>query len=184
VAFWMPEDLWLATMTASAGATPEQREAFLAVVRPYLLVAAVEGKVGPLGGTDFVDKETMRAKVTVVDKNGVVYRPLADAQLSGDVRNLSTIVRSLFGNMLGAMGQGTHLFFFPARAANGAQIAATTAEGSFSVKVGTETFKWRLPLGSVLPPNVCPEDGEVMSGAWKFCPWHGKPLLPKAKGSQ
>jgi hypothetical protein len=89
----------------------------------------------------------------------------------------------MFGNMLGAMGQGMHLFFFPARATDGSSLADATKEGDFSVRLGEESFKWHLPLGSLLPVKVCPEDGERMSGAWKFCPWHGRALVQSGKVS-
>jgi hypothetical protein len=47
------------------------------------------------------------------------------------------------------------------------------------VKMGEKEFHWRLPLGSLLPPKICPKCGETFSGAYKFCPWDGSTLVEK-----
>ena len=57
--------------------------------------------------------------------------------------------------MLGAMGEGIEVFFFPANSAD-APIAVASKEGAFSVTVGTQTFQWRLPLAALMPQKVCP----------------------------
>jgi len=49
-------------------------------------------------------------------------------------------------------------------------------EGGFSVDLEGKAYTWRLPLGALLTRKTCPVDGEKLSGAWKFCPWHGKTL--------
>ncbi len=175
--WWLPEEYWKVSWESEDTLTEEQQNAFLETVRPYLVLAVVEGTIGPFGGTEFADKDSLRQQVRVIDRNAISYSPLPDEKLSGDVKNLAALLQSLFGNMLGAMGQGMHIFFFPATTAGGAVIAAATEEGKFSVDVGEETFHWRLPISSLLPPKICPEDGEPMSGAWKYCPFHGKKLV-------
>jgi hypothetical protein len=130
-----------------------------------------------LGGINFVDAATLRAGVKLQDSAGRAYAPVPEGQLGGDVKNLVAILRTMFGNMLGAMGEGMQVFFFPAETAAGEKIAVASKEGSFSLKLGEQTFSWRLPLSSLLPQKTCPEDGEKMNGAWKFCPWHGKTLV-------
>ena len=34
----------------------------------------------------------------------------------------------------------------------------------------------QVPLGALLPPKACPVDGEHWSGAYRYCPRHGKLL--------
>jgi hypothetical protein len=174
--WWLPEEFWSVSFRQSDQVSAEQQEAFLKAVRPYLLIAAVDGKLGPLGGSEFADKESLQASIQVLDKTGKSYVPLSEDELTDDVKNLSALLRSMFANMLGAMGRGLHLFFFPATTADGSAIAVATKEGTFSVVMGDQSFTWRLPIGSLLPAKVCPVDGERMTGAWKYCPWHGKLL--------
>lgn len=173
--WWLPEEYWRVSWESNDIA-PEQQEIFLKTVRPYLVVAVVDGTLGPFGGIEFTGADALRGMVRVIDRNSTPYAPLPDEKLSGDVKNLASFLKSMFGNMLGAMGEGIEIFFFPATTEAGMTIAAATEEGEFSVEVAGEVFRWRLPIGSMIPPKVCPEDGESMNGAWKFCPWHGKPL--------
>lgn len=177
IAWWLPDEFWRLSARQNGGGATAQVEEMVKVLQPYLVVAVVDGKVGPLGGVDFVDGPALRDAVSVRDSGNKVYKPLPDSELPGDVRNLVAILRSMFANMLGPMGAGIEVFFFPARTASGAAIAAPTKEGGFSVHLGTQAFSWRLPLASLMPQKVCPEDGEKMNGAWKFCPWHGKALV-------
>jgi hypothetical protein len=118
----------------------------------------------------------LRTGIKVKDARGNAYTPLPAEALPGDLKNLSALLGAMFSNMLGPMGEGMHLFFFPANAEDGTPIASAVREGSFSVDLRDQTFAWRLPLGSLLAPKACPVDGERLSGAWKYCPWHGKEL--------
>ncbi len=79
--------------------------------------------------------------------------------------------------ILGPLGQNMHFIVFPSKNIKGQYIADVTKEGTFVVQLGETEFTWRLPLSSLVPPKICPVDGEKMSGAWKFCPWHGTKLL-------
>jgi hypothetical protein len=178
MAWWLPEEFWSVSFRQNASLGKDEQESFLKTVRPYLIVAVVDGKIGAMGGSEFVGEEALRASVRVVDAKGRTFPPLSEDKLSGDVKVLVAAIQSMFENMLGAMGQGMHLFFFTAQAPDGTSLAEAAKEGGFTVKVGNESFKWRLPLECLIPAKICPEDGERMSGAWKYCPWHGKPLVP------
>ena len=43
-----------------------------ATLRPYLVIAAVDGKVGPMGGVDYLRAPALRATVKVKDAAGRV----------------------------------------------------------------------------------------------------------------
>jgi hypothetical protein len=176
VVWWIPEQFWSLSFQRSGGLTAEKQEEFIKTVRPYLIIAAVDGKIGALGGADFVDEATVRAGLKVIDAQGRSYPPIPTDELNGDVKNLSAMLASAFSNMLGAMGQSMKLFYFPAKTSEGNSIAAAAEEGSFSVELAGESFRWRTPLASLMQPKTCPVDGESMSGSWKYCPWHGKKL--------
>ena len=78
--------------------------------------------------------------------------------------------------MLGPMGQNVHFYAFSATDNAGNRIADARKEETFSVTLTGREYKWRLPLGSLLPPKKCPLDGEILNGAYKYCPWHGAKL--------
>ncbi|HEX7956048.1 MAG TPA: hypothetical protein VF508_03845, partial [Pyrinomonadaceae bacterium] len=152
---------------------------FIKTVSPYLIFAVVDGKMGAFGGVTYKSEEVIRGTLQVVDVRGAAYRPLAGDRVDADTRNLLGMMKPVLSNVIGKTGENLHFFIFPATDASGRKLADPSKEGTLKLKLGADEFKWRLPLSSLLPPKVCPVDGEQMSGAWKFCPWHGEKLAPK-----
>ena len=46
--------------------------------------------------------------------------------------------------------------------------------------LGDATYRWRLPLGSLLPPRYDAKTGEKFSGNYLYSPFTGKELTTKA----
>lgn len=182
--WWLPEEFWEWSIEQGQALSDAAGEEFLAVLRPYALFVVLDGTIGPMGGVTFRDAASLRETVVLVDAKGGEHRALAGDGVSADARNLVTVMRPLLANMLGPTGENMTFFFFPAKTGEGAAIAGAKREGSFSVKVDDQVFKWKTPLASVLAQKVCPVDGEEMSGAWSYCPWHGKKLAAGASGAE
>jgi hypothetical protein len=174
--WWIPEEFWRASFAQAPMLAETQVEEFLKVLRPYTLIAVIDGKIGMFGGITFKSEAEIRAHISIKDNEGTFYEPLREDQIDADIKNFLSMMTPLFANMLGPMGQNMHFFLFPAAKANGQKIADAKKEGLFFVKLGEQLFSWRLPLGSLLPQKLCSVDGEKLNGAWKFCPWHGVEL--------
>ena len=175
--WWMPREFWEISLAAGpAPSTPEQITAFTSVLGNYTLFAVADGVIGQFGGVTWISSEDLRSGVELQDSSGTRYVALAEDQVSPDARNLAASMKPALTNMLGPMGEHMEFFFFPSTSPNGRPIADAKADGSFRFRVGKDFYDWRLPLGSILPKKVCPVDREELSGAWKYCPWHGKKL--------
>jgi hypothetical protein len=174
--WWIPEEFWRASLEQDPNMTAAQTEEFIKVLRPYMLIVAVDGNIGTFGGVTYKSETTIRDSIQIIDSQGTRYRPLGSENVDADTKNFLSMMKPVFVNMLGAIGQNMHFFLFPAKNTMGRNIAVAKSEGAFSVKLDERVFKWRLPLGSLLPAKMCPVDGEKLSGAWKFCPWHGAEL--------
>lgn len=174
--WWIPEEYWRVSFEQAQNMTASQIEEFLKVLRPYMLIVAVDGKIGAFGGVTYKSKATILNSIQIIDREGIHYRPLIDEKIDADTKNFLSMMKPVFVNMLGPMGQNMHFFLFSSKNKKGQDIAVAKREGAFSVKLDKKEFKWRLPLGSLLPPKECPVDGEKLNGAWKFCPWHGVEL--------
>ncbi|MCA1558049.1 MAG: hypothetical protein LC731_05860, partial [Acidobacteria bacterium] len=148
---------------------------------PYTLFVVVDGKIGAYGGVTYKSEQVIRDSIQLIDSQGAIYRPLAKESVDAETASLLSLMKPVLSNMMGQLGQNMNFVLFPAKDKAGQQLLAARREGAFTVKMGESTFKWRLPLGSLLPPKVCPVDGEQLNGAWKYCPWHGKELLLKGK---
>jgi len=178
--WWLPEELWLLSFAQDDSMTDEDVEEFLTVLRPYVLLAVVDGTLGPFGGATFVAPETVRESVVLVDAAGQRSKPLGNEEVSPDARNLAAMMTPVITSMAGPIGENMTFLFFHAKDSDGNPKIGATMKGRFSVEVGDQHFAWKTPLGSVLPPKVCPVDGEELSGAWTYCPYHGKELVDKA----
>lgn len=174
--WWVPEEFWRVSFERDPNITATQTEEFLKILRRYMLIIAIDGKVGAFGGITYKPKTTIENDIQVIDRQGTYYRPFSDENMDADIKNFLLMIKPILANMLGPIGENMHFFLFPPKNEKGEDIAVAKREGTFSVKLDKREFKWRLPLGSLLPPKVCPVDGEKLNGAWKFCPWHGVEL--------
>ncbi len=174
--WWTPEEFWQASLEQNPNSSPAEVEEILNVLRPYLMILAADGDIGPFAGITYKSRDIMQNSIQLVDREGTLYRPLSDEAIDPNTRNFLSMMGPTVANMLGEMGENMHFFLFPSKDEQGNNIAVAKEEGTFSIKLDEREFIWKLPLGSVLPPKVCPVDGEELNGAWKFCPWHGAEL--------
>jgi hypothetical protein len=175
--WWIPVEFWEASMASAAiPSTPEQIADFTSILRAYTLFAVANGALEPFGGVTWTPKAELRNSIVLKGSDGTNYMPIGEDQVSPDARNLAAAMKPALANMLGPVGEHTEFVFFPGNSPDGKPIADAKAEGSFRFKIREDVYSWRLPLGSLLPMKVCPKDGEKLSGAWKYCPWHGKKL--------
>ncbi len=176
LAWWIPVEYWEACLSQNPLMAPEQIAQFTKVVLPYTTVAIVEGTVGVLGGMTFKGEAEVRARVRLRDRDGETYAPLEPEKLSPGLSSLLSIMKPMLANAMGPLGRNMHFLVFPAEDKQGRRIADAKKEGSFAVLIGEKKYRWKLPLSSLLPPKMCPECVEKLSGAFKFCPYDGTKL--------
>lgn len=176
LAWWVPEEFWRASLAQTPAMTAAQTEEMLKVLRPYTMVAVLDGTIGPFGGVTYNSEDWLRANTRLVDVEGRSYLPCAEEKIDADTKNMLQMMKPVLGNMLGPLGQNIHFLLFPAKTDKGIAIASAKDKGHFAVKVGDKEFKWRLPLDSLLPIQVCGSCKQECKGSWSFCPWCGKKL--------
>jgi len=178
---WLPTEFWRASLEGKVA--PKEAEKFLKELDPYVVVAVADGATGIAGSVTFSEPDLVKSAVTIEDRSGNLLSPLPDSQVSAGLRNLMQMMRPMFGNMLGALG--THLAFvaFPGREKGGRRTVEATREGTFVVHVGPSSVRYRLPLGSLLPPAVDEKTGESFPGNYQFNPFTGNKLKPVPAGT-
>lgn len=176
--WWIPVEYWEISSQRSGVADDKAKQRY-APLRKYTLVAVAVGKIG-IGNVNWISEPEIRDNTTLRDSEGNAYQPVQ--KLSGDAEGLVSILKAVFGNMLGSMGQNIQLLFFPAVNKMARPIADPLASGSFSVVLSKviegkdRVFEWKLPLTSLSPPRYCPIGKERVQANWKYCPWHGVKL--------
>jgi hypothetical protein len=176
LAWWIPIQFWEATLAGKSRVPTANADAILKALGGYTMLAVMDAKIGALGKMDYTPADALAAEVKIKDAAGNVYTPIPEDQLEGDTRTVLRVMSPILTNMLGALGENVRFFMFPARAKNGQALADATREGLFYVEVGETEFRWRLPLGSVLPAKICPVCKESLSGSYKYCPYDGTKL--------
>ena len=146
------------------------------VSNPYSSIGIVNAKIGAFGGMTYKSEDYIRANARIMDSQNKCYAPLTEDEIDADAKNMLQIIKPMIANELGPMGQNMHFLLFPGKTNRGARIAAAKAKGRFSVKLGQEEFKWRLPLDALLPTKMCTGCEQECKGSWNFCPWCGKKL--------
>lgn len=146
---WLPMEFWQDCLAAAkTRAQSERMERVLSAVRPYLIVGVIDGKVGRHEYQTFVPEEVLRPRIRAVDSNGHSYPPLADDKISSDVRQLIQVMLPRLAKLRKA-NEGVHFFLFPARDAEGKEIANAASSRNFDIQLGERHLHWRLPLASV-----------------------------------
>jgi hypothetical protein len=178
MALWMPDEFWRATFQNSGRMTDRAITDYIAVVHPYTLVAVVDAQQG-ITAFRYTDPETLLNEVTLEDSHGAAYNALAPDSVSEEIRNLIQIMRPLLSSMLGALGQHMEFLVFPSADKAGRPIADPKSDGSLTVHLTNIALRYRLPLGSVLPPSMDPKTGESFPGSYHFNPYTGSKLVQR-----
>ena len=100
--------------------------------------------------------------------------------MSQEIKNLLSVLKPLMAGMLGQMGQGLEFIIYPNTKA-GKKIIDPRAAGTLEAKFFDATFRWRLPLGALMPPKVDPQTGEEFPGNYGFNPFTGEKLKVKVQ---
>jgi hypothetical protein len=86
--------------------------------------------------------------------------------------------------MLGSFGLHLGFILFPATDKEGRATVDPTKEGAFVVHVGEVEVRYKLPLGSLLPPAIDPKTRESFPGNYRFNPFTGTKLSPAPVGAE
>ena len=177
---WLPTEFWGASASQNPRVTSEQVNALLKAIRPYTVFAVAEGTIGPFGTMSFKSEPELRKNIKLADAKGTAYEPLGEDDIPGELKVTLGAFKPALANVAGAIGKNMQVFVFRDSGPDGARLFDPKTKGSVVVKLGARKFKWRLPLGSVVPPKQCAKCKEQRSGAWDFCPWCGAKLSPIA----
>ena len=178
MAMWMPDQFWRASLQNGGRLTDQGVAQYMAVVHPYTLVAVMDAQRG-ITAFQYTDIETLDGEATIEDAYGEKYGPMAMDAIAEDMRNLIKIMRPLLASMMGSMGQHMEILVFPGADKAGRPIADPQKDGSLTVHLGDIAMRYRLPLGSVLPPTLDAKTGETFPGSYHFNPYTGNKLVPK-----
>jgi hypothetical protein len=175
--WWMPQQFWEESLKANPAMPAAAREQMLATLSDYIMIAVLRARPGATGLTDVQSKADI-AKNLRVEFNGKLTEPVPAEQVSPAAQLLLAQLKPAIAGMAGPVGAAMEFLVYPARVDGKATVDAAH-DGSLQIVLYEQTFKWRLPLGSVLPARVDARTGEEFPGNYLFNPFTGGKLTTR-----
>lgn len=176
LSFWIPQSYWKIALENSPQVPKELLEQIESAFENYVFVCALDLQINMDGTMTYTDELSLRKTITITDVSGKTHQPLQENQLNEDALTFSRTLKPMFAQMLGQMGAGMHLYFFEIKDAEKNNLINEYKKSNFSIEHSNKTFKYQLPLVTLLPSKKCPVDGAEMKGNWMYCPIHGTEL--------
>ncbi len=177
IIWWMPKEFWLAAGGGN-GQTDVATNLLLGKLSEYNIFGVVSGESGFLGAINYNTAEEIKDSLFLYTDDGTKLFPLSDKEINSETVMVLEIFKPMIKNMLGNFGENFHFFVFEGTL-NGKRLYDPTKEGLLKAELLGSQYKWRLPLGSLMPPKYCPNCDSKMEGNWKYCPYDGKKLKVK-----
>jgi len=176
---WIPNSYWRIAFEGNTNVPKSTIKMFEKAFEEYVLISAVDIKIGARGNMTFKTKLELEKSLTLIDSSNKEYKSLAESKITYNTKNLLKNITPMFSQMFGKMGKGMHFFLFKVKNNKGGTIINEFQKGKFIVEHSQNKFKWNLPLSSLIDKKKCPVDNKEMNGNWSFCPFHGKELITK-----
>lgn len=176
--WWLPPEFWTVSAASDPAMTDEVALELADLFRKHVFIGVVDAEMSPLGIPEYRPPDVTRERLRLVDGNGTVYEPLTAAEIDPKASAFLQMFQPVLSSTIGKVGENMRFFAFPSQDAAGRMIASATEPGTFTVILGDEEYRWRLPLDSLVPRKECPTDGEELKASWNFCPIHGDRLSP------
>ena len=71
--WWLPNETWLVQASGDPSFTDADAQDIIEVLNPYIIVAAINGKIGKFGGVNYINETTIRNSVKLIDSSGKSY---------------------------------------------------------------------------------------------------------------
>lgn len=176
--WWMPQEFWDESLKASGAAMPEElRTQILSMMANYNIVAVMRGRTGALGLTDVQPKAEMQKNISL-EFDGKPLSPLAPEQLDPAAQVLLAQLKPGLAATIGQMGQALEFLVYPGMV-DGSRVIDPAKAGELKVVFYGQSHRFRLPLGSLMPPSVDGKTGEQFPGNYRFNPFTGDTLTTR-----
>ena len=175
--WWIPIEFWKAVFAENKTITKEQVDEILQTLEPYTVLVIVNGNIDTFGEITYKSKDEIFDALEILDTHKKSYFPLQKDVIDAKTLEIISVMKPILSNMLGNIGKNMNFYLFQKDNNPMERIIHPTKEEEFTVKLDGENFHWKLPLPSLVKPKKCPENGELLNGTWKYCPYHGKELI-------
>jgi hypothetical protein len=175
--WWIPPEYWEVSLDGRSEVPPKTAADIRAAFRDYQVFALVRAKAGVQGLTALQSKEEL-VKNARFEVGGKAIPPVAPEKLPTGVQTMLGALKPMLGGMLGQLGQSMELVVYPG-IQDKQKLVDPMKPGSFQFILYDQTYRWRTPLGSLLPKKVDPKTGEEFPGNYEYNPYTGQKIGAK-----
>ena len=175
--WWIPIEFWETIFDQDQSIDKKQSDDILMAFSQYSMFVIIDGTILEDGNITYKSRDKTFENLVLTDVSKKKYAPLLEDEIDDKTKELIITMKPILGNTLGKIGENMHFFLFQKKGNPLDPIINAKAKENFTVTVNKEDFIWSLPLGALLKPKKCPEDGAQVDGSWSFCPYHGKKLV-------
>jgi len=174
--WWLPVEGLEAMVRLDPNVKSADVEPLMAMCRPYTIVGFVVGELRNDLTMRWTPPDQVLAHLSAANGSGQAVKPVP--QVPQDLEQILGVLKMLFRQLLGPMGENFSFAVFSDKLPDGARLADPGRRGKFTVSLtGISGLKdasatWRLPLdlGKV---KQCGKCRETVKAAWEYCPWCG-----------
>ena len=172
--WWIPVQYWDESLKSTANVPDAVRAQITSIMGEYNVVALLRADAGA-GGIENPQTKDELLKNTRVEMAGKVVEPLQTEQISPAALTLLSQLKPVLSATIGQMGQAMEFVVYPGKT-DGKLLIDAAQSGSLAVTFYGKSHRWRLPLGSLLPPRTDKKTGEQFPGNYEYNPFTGGKL--------
>lgn len=173
--WWIPLDFWKASLANNQQLSEQGKATMLKTLQDYTLVALIHARIGAGGVMDAASMDDLIMN-TRLQVGAETIAPLKPADLNPAVSVVVATFKPLLSNLLGKVGQSMEILVYSNQAVNGKYQLDPRSAGAMQYTLYDQTYRWRLPLGSLLPNRVDPNTHEEFPGDYLYSPYTGAKL--------
>jgi hypothetical protein len=172
--WWMPLEFWDGSLANNPDMPEATRKELVGVMAPYTVVALLRAETVGNGLGEIKSKEDLQ-KNTRFTINGTAMQALPAEQVSQPATLMISQLKPVLAEAAGQLGEAMEFLVFPSGVDDKLMVDATMP-GNLTINFYGRDFKWRLPLGSVLPPRIDKATGEEFPGNYEYNPFTGRKI--------
>lgn len=176
IVWWMPREYWEASLSQQQALDPSIRKTIIDTLGDYDVVAVVEGSMADDMQFRFVTENEIRDATHLLDTKGNALDPLRENDVPPKVASLLASLKPVLSSNMGPVGKSMHFMVFPGNDKQGSRRVDPSGNGRMQVKTRSNTYVFRLPLGSLLPNKVDAATGDLFPGDYLYSPYSGATL--------
>ena len=181
--WWMPGQVFVMAWMMEPTTPPEEVAELNALVEGKLVLMMAHSKITALASVRPAERASTleRLKVTSIKADGSRHELVLAEQISAELTGYFNLLRPVFSNSFGKVGEAMDFFVYNNVAADGSPLVDPSLDELIRIDIaagdGFKQFEFEASTqcNSLFKPRTC-STGEPAHVSWKFDPWTGKKL--------